>query len=255
MSRSNPTSNSPNPSERWYQWVGDKGFLRYYDKEKAENVEVALPFTFVLLDQLACVKGWHDASDSGIFSNEVRDTRQETLVVRAFKGGELASGLYAAIRDRVGNMGGHFTASLYIAFHGADKQLHVGNLQLKGSQVQAWSEFTKSNRNAIYSKAIRIKSYGEGKKGKVVYRFPVFELVPLSEQSDAKAKELDAKLQEYLVAYLARPKDQASVPTPSAEQVAEVEGSGTPTSGDAEADAITAQQAAQSEDPNDEIPF
>ena len=77
MSRSNPNTGSSNPSTRWHEWAGDKGILKYYDKAQAATVEVPLPFTFILLDETATVKGWHDASESGIYANEVRDTRQE----------------------------------------------------------------------------------------------------------------------------------------------------------------------------------
>ena len=92
MSRSNPTEGIKNPSTRWFEWAGgaDGGFIRYYNKdtEKQEKVEGA--FTFLLLDELSTVKGWHEPSESSIFANEVRDTRQDVFVVRSFKGGELA---------------------------------------------------------------------------------------------------------------------------------------------------------------------
>jgi hypothetical protein len=57
--------------------------IRYYDKEAKKNVDVGADFTFILLDQLASVRGWHDDSNSGIYSNEVKDTTQEALVVKA----------------------------------------------------------------------------------------------------------------------------------------------------------------------------
>ena len=103
MSRSNPIEQTKNPCTRWHEWAGgdNGGMFGYYDKEKKAMVEVAGKFTFIVLDELSCVKGWHDASDSGISSNEVRDTKSEPLVVKAFKGGVLAEGLYAQIRDRI----------------------------------------------------------------------------------------------------------------------------------------------------------
>ncbi len=80
MSRSNPNENgNPNPSTRWFEWNGEHGLVRYYDKQAEQQVEVGDDFTFMLLDQLGTVKGWHDASDSGIYANEVKDTRQDVL--------------------------------------------------------------------------------------------------------------------------------------------------------------------------------
>jgi hypothetical protein len=123
MSRSNPTDGIRNPATRWFEFASgvDGGFVRYYDKDAEKQVplgdaENGGTFTFILLDELATVKGWHDASESGIFANEIRDTRQDTLVVKSFKGGELASGLYASIKDRIVAVGGHYVASCYIAY-------------------------------------------------------------------------------------------------------------------------------------------
>lgn len=170
-------------------------------------------FGFILLDQLAVIRGWHDKSQSGISSNEVRDTTMEVFVVKAFKGGTLATGLYRDIRDRVNNMGANFHANLYIAFRNGN-DLAIGSLQLKGSALGAWMEFAKKNRSLLYSKAIQITGYKEGKKGKITFRTPEFVAVELSPESDQQAKQLDAKLQEYLNKYLSRPRrEQADAAT------------------------------------------
>lgn len=211
MSRSNPTSNLANPSTRWYEWHGAQNGdgIRYYDKEKKQNVKVGEKFAFLLLDEMACVKGWHEASESGIFSNEVRDTRNETLVVRSFKGGELAVGFYAQIRDRVAAHGGHFVASLYIAYKDGN-EYKLGNLQLKGAALSAWMEFKKANRKEVYEQAIAIKGHTEGKKGSVTFFSPVFGLAPASEEANNIAKMLDTELQSYLEAYLKKPRTDAA---------------------------------------------
>lgn len=216
MSRSNPNTGSSNPSTRWHEWAGDKGGVRYFDKAALANVDVPYPFTFVLLDETATIKGWHDASDSGIYSNEVRDTRQEVFVVKAFKGGEIANGVYAGIRDRVGNLGGHFVANLYIAYRdGAD--LRIGSIQFKGAALKEWMEFRKANRKALYEKGIAITGATQGKKGSITYYTPKFGLVAVSDETNAKAVELDKELQEYLRSYFSRTKDAAA--QASAEQL------------------------------------
>ncbi len=210
VSRSNPTETSPNPSTRWFEWAGgaDGGVVRYYDKPSQEVVTVGEKFAFLLLDELATVKGWHDASDSGIYANEVRDTRQDVMVVRSFKGGELASGLYSQIRDRVGNFGGHFVASCYIAYKDGDTY-RIGNIGFKGAALNAWVEFKKScgmknGRKAFYVDAVKIDGFEEGKKGRVVYRVPKFHLAPISDEANTQAVALDTELQEFLSEYLRR---------------------------------------------------
>src|SRR3990167_6210789 len=154
MSRSNPTDNSPHPCTRWIEWDGSNGEFRYYDKEQKTKVSLTDSLTFILLDQLATVKGWHDASDSGIFSNEVRDIRQDVLVVKSFKGGTLAEGTYKTIRDRIIAHGGHFTANLYASIK-IGEELAIASVQFKGAALSAWMEFSKENRSELYKKAIR----------------------------------------------------------------------------------------------------
>lgn len=203
MSRSNPHEGSPNPAVRWFEWSGSRGIVRYYDKDKKENIDAGEAFTFMLLDQLGKVGGWHDASDSGIYSNEVKDIRQELLVVKSFKGGVLAEGLYKDIKDRVNAQGGHYVANLYIAFK-LDGVLKIGSLRFKGAALSAWMEFVKANRAEVYKSAIQITGYTEGKKGSVTFRVPTFKLITMSASSNDAAVALDKELQDWLKGYFAR---------------------------------------------------
>jgi hypothetical protein len=113
MSRSNPTDGVRNPSTRWFEWAGgdDAGFVRWYNKDTKPTCRSRLPFTFLFLDELATIKGWHEPSKSGIYANEIRDTRQDVLVVKSFKGGEIASGLYAGHQGSVKAAGGGYCSS------------------------------------------------------------------------------------------------------------------------------------------------
>jgi hypothetical protein len=223
MSRSNPTDGARNPSTRWFEWAGgsDGGFVRYYDKENKKHVPVD-GFTFLLLDELSTVKGWHEASESAIFANEVRDTRQEVFVVRAFKGGELASGIYTSIRDRIVALGGHYCVSLYLGYKDGD-ELKIGNLNLKGAAAGAWMEFKRNSgtkkdasgksARAYFVDAVRIAGYDQQKKGGTTYRVPKFVLAPVAEATNKQAVALDTELQAFLADYFKRPK--AETPAPS----------------------------------------
>lgn len=213
MSRSNPNENStPNPSTRWFEWNGETGAVRYYDKDDKKNVEVGADFTFMLLDELGGVGGWHDASESAIYSNEVRDTRQDTLIVKAFKGGTLVEGLYKDIKDKANTLGGQFVSNCYIAYK-RDGALAIGSLRFKGATLGAWMEFRKAHRGELYAKAVRIHGFTEGKKGRIVFRVPIFEIADLSPQTNSEALALDATLQDFLKAYLKRnTKDKADAP-------------------------------------------
>jgi hypothetical protein len=206
MSRSNPHEGAANPAVRWFEWNGEHGVVRYYDKDAKRNVDVGSDFGFVLLDELGSVRGWHDASDSGIYSNEVRDTRQDVLIVKSFKGGTIAEGLYKAIKDRVNAAGGQFVANCYIVFKDDHGELQIGSLRFKGAALGAWMDFRKANRAALYAKGLRIKGYTEGKKGRIVFRTPVLHVTELSEATHQAAVGLDAQLQAFLTGYLAKNK-------------------------------------------------
>ena len=210
MSRSNPQENgTPNPSARWFEWQGEHGVVRYYDKDVKKNIDVSLPFTFILLDQLGSVRGWHEPSQSSIYSNEVKDTRQDVLIVKAFKGGTLVEGIYKTIKDRAHTLGGQFVANCYIAFK-LDNVLTIGSLRFKGAALSAWMDFCKSHRADLYNKGVKITGYTEGKKGRIIFRVPTFTPIDISEDSHKAAITLDITLQDFLSGYLARNKrDQA----------------------------------------------
>lgn len=228
MSRSNPTEGARNPSTRWFEWAGgsEGGFVRWYDKETKKHVPVAEGFTFLLLDELATVKGWHEASESSIFANEVRDTRQETFVVKSFEGGELASGLYANIRDKIVAIGGHFCVSLYLGYKDGE-QLKIGNLNLKGAALSAWMDFKKAagtkkgpdgkSMRSYFVDAVKIAGYEQAKKGGTIYRVPKFALAPVGEATNQQAVALDVELQAFLSDYFKRPKAEVKAPAESHE--------------------------------------
>jgi hypothetical protein len=194
--------NTPNPSTRWFEWSGGRGGVKYYDKEAKVSVDVALPFKFILLDKLATITGWHDPSQSGIYSNEVRDTVKETLVVKSFKGGVLAQGHYKDIKDKVSIAGGSYTANIYVAYKDGGT-LKIGAMKFKGAALSSWMEFEKNNRRDLYTKAVLITGMTAGKKGSITYQTPTFALDDVSPEAEKLATALDIELQQYLNGYFA----------------------------------------------------
>lgn len=215
MSRSNPSEHLSNPATRWFEWNGEQGIVRYYDKEAKANVDIGSDFTFMLLDELSTVKGWHDPSQSGIYANEVKDTSHDTLLVKAFKApGPLAEGVYREIKDRVNTAGGRFHASCYIAFKNGHDDLSIGNLRLRGAALGAWMEFRKAHRAELYEQAIRINGSTEGKKGRIIFHVPNFSIQRVSKESHQQAAGLDVELQTYLKAYFRKNTKERVMPAP-----------------------------------------
>ena len=220
MSRSNPTSNTPNPATRWFEWKGKEGTLQYYDKTKKETIAVALPFQFILLDRTATVRGYNKKLKSGIYSNEVRDTRAEPFVVKCFAGGVVAEGVWKDIKDRVTSRstGGCFAMNCYIAFKiGKEKELTLGAIQVSGCALGPWFEFEKEHRRMVdnpsdpkkkvqelYAKAVTMDRGAKNDSGEIEFVPPKFGVKDISADSNAKAIELDKQLQEYLTDYFKR---------------------------------------------------
>lgn len=192
MSRSNQTQ-TKNPANRFFEWSGSEGKIKCYDKERGVRALLDLPFTFIVLDQLACVVGYSDAEDCGYYSNEVRDTRTNPLVVRYAKNNsEAFRGLYKDMNLP----GAKFAWSVYIAYKDGDK-LDIGNLKIYKSAIHPWKLLRQSHN--IFTGAISFADSMPAKKGSNNYFVPVFTPAPLGADSDKEAQRLDKEiLQPYL---------------------------------------------------------
>tara|TARA_R110000868_G_scaffold407509_1_gene689042 strand:+ start:125 stop:808 length:684 start_codon:yes stop_codon:yes gene_type:complete len=193
-----------NPTTLFLEWKSNKKCFSYYDKEKSEKVLIPLPFKFLVLDELHTVKGWNDASSSGIFSNEVKFISKEILTVKPFKGNEIAKGLYKDIKEVVNKAGGNYIKSIYIMLENGS----LANIQLKGSAVQKWGEFTQKTKSRLSDEWVVVDKANEGKKGAVSFSTPEFSfLSSLSELESEKADECFNILESYLKTYLSKSED------------------------------------------------
>ena len=190
-----------NPSTKFLDWKSNDKCFEYYDKEKQEKVSVPLPFKFLVLDEMHTVSGWNDASSSGIFSNEVKFISKEVMTVKPFKGNEIAKGLYKDIKEKIVAAGGHYVKSIYIMLEDGS----LANLQLKGSAVQKWGEFTQKTRNRLPDEWVQVTKAIEGKKGAVKFFTPYFSFErSISDTEAVQADEAFNVLETYLKAYLVK---------------------------------------------------
>lgn len=209
MSLSNPRSQSP--VRKFFKVQSGTGNVVYWDKAQSKNVRVDIPFRFVVLDSLATIGGFHEPSNSGIWSNEVRSTNKDILRVR-HKGGLLAEGLYSDIKDAVRAAGGKFANSVYIAYkEGGETAL--GNITFIGASVSAWFDFGKG-KSFDSDPGVTIAGFSEEKKGRTEYFVPVFERLAVAEDTLQEAANLDRELQQYLDASLSRTDEPANDPAP-----------------------------------------
>ena len=192
-----PERKSENPAQRFLEWKSNDKCFAYYDKSKGENVKVPLPLKFVILEHYHTVKGWNDATESGIYANEVLFTGSDELEVKSFKGGVIAKGLYKEIRNKVIDAGGKYHRSIYAVTN----ELEIINISLKGAAVSEYSNFIEKYKDTIFTQNwIEVKEVVDGKKGAVKYTSPKFS-VGAKITKPEKIQPYAETLQEYMLDY------------------------------------------------------
>jgi len=190
-----------NPATKFIDWKSNEKCFSYYDKEEAKNVLIPLPFTFLVLDELHTIKGWNDATSSSIYSNEVKFISKEVMTVKPFKGNEIAKGIYKDIKEKIVAAGGHYTKSIYIMLEDGT----LANIQLKGSAVQKWGDFSQKTKNRFADEWVTVANVEEGKKGAVKFTTPLFSFQKsLTADESNLADTAFNTLETYLKAYLVK---------------------------------------------------
>lgn len=196
ISRSNPTP--INPAKKFFKWKGSTGNLVYWDKEREKEIEVKLPFEFLVLDELSTITGFCEPDKSSYWSNEVRSLAREELTVKTSMGTK-QTGLYKDLAD-VRGKGAKYAKSIYIS-HKEPEEWVIGNLKASGAAVTAWIEFGKTcvpgNGKVV------LTGSEEAKKGTTTYFIPQFKYESASIEENDIAIELDKELQVHLSQYLA----------------------------------------------------
>jgi hypothetical protein len=198
MSRSNP--GLTNPASKFFRWRGGEengGKLTYYDKEQEKEIEVALPFEFLVLDELATISGFCKPDKSGYWSNEVRSVTKDQLIVKTLAGVK-ETGLYAELLVRA--KGAKYAQSIYIAYHDSGV-LTLGNIKATGAAVAAWFELKR--RYVVDNGKVVLTGAVEATSGSTTFFAPTFEWQHTTAEEDAEAIKLDKELQIYLNQYFA----------------------------------------------------
>lgn len=210
MSRSTNGSGKSvkSPVKYWVSFKGSNGTYTFWNG--TENVSVD-KLELVLLDTRGCITGWHDATNSRIWSNVVEKVSEE-LTVKA-KGVEIAKGVYADIKDAVKNAGGNFTTNIYALAKFAGDTYELCCFQVDKTGLQAWSEFATNNkRSALYDNVIVCSKGDQQKNGAVKYFKPKFELGSEVDPVVAKdASDVDSTvLQPYFSGTATEEKEESS---------------------------------------------
>lgn len=195
---SQPTTN---PATKFFEWKSNEKTFVYFDKDTKTNVSIELPFKFLVLDELHTIKGWNDATESGIYANEVKFISRDEMIVKPFKGNEIARGLYNHIKEKAKAAGGHYVKSIYIMLEDGS----IANLQLKGAACQAWGDFTAKSKTRLVDEWVSVVGFDEAKKGSVKYTTPIFGYLCSLDGAEADlADDAFNMLEAYLKTYLAK---------------------------------------------------
>jgi hypothetical protein len=170
-------------------------------------VPVGEPIHIIVLDQLSTITGFDDATESGIYSNEVHNLATEKLTVKAHKGGELAEGLYQDIKGV-----GKFTKSVYACLIKGG-ELELVNFKFSGSSLSPWIDAKVGDDGCV----IELKSNDvELKKGTNTYYAPTITRKVVRQDILEKAMKIDDELQTY---FRAKPVDRTDVKFVDGEEV------------------------------------
>lgn len=189
-----------NPAKKFIEWKSDNGSFSYYDKDTQNNETLPLPVYFVVLDELSTISGFCEKHKSSIYSNEVRSTVRDPLLVKTFKGGERIAGMYDAIKGSIKELGGKYTKSVYAMLIAEGMEPELVNFKFRGAAFSAWLD--KKINTTQY--VICVNDFHKEKKGATTYNVPVFSPIKITPELTQAAIDMDISLQEYLKDYLAQ---------------------------------------------------
>jgi hypothetical protein len=178
------------------EWSGSKGEFYYFDKTAKAKIPMKSPFYGFVIDEANTIVGFHEKSNKGIWSNEVKDLSKEQLNVRV--GSQTMDlGLYDEIKDAVKTKGGKYCKVVYFALISeTGKELSLVKIRLSGS---ALAPFIDGKFRASEKLILKFSTNPESKKkGATVYFEPTIEKIDKkNEVLLAKALELGKVVSDY----------------------------------------------------------
>ena len=122
MSRTKKSNGSKSPVKRYLSFAGNKGQVKFYDKEHKDADEkgnVYLPsIDLIVLDIKASVSGYNEKASSGVSSNllDPYSTGKEEFIVKTKsngKYGEVLRGIWKDIKADADQFGGKYTTNIF----------------------------------------------------------------------------------------------------------------------------------------------
>ncbi len=189
------------PTNIFMEWSSTENCLRYWNKEKSQNVNINIPFKFLKIKHYYTLKGWSEQLGGSLIANEVEDLRTEQITLKLYRKESekpeiLKSGLYQDIKDYASNKGAKFTLSIY----GITEKGDVVNIQAKGSGLG--NLFDILNKQELFDHYLVAGKSLPKKKGATKYNELQWEVGEMATDDVlAKANETYDKLIAYYNQY------------------------------------------------------
>lgn len=160
MSRTKKESNSSSPVKKYLSFSGGSGQITWYDKnapedERKKSVD---ELSFILLDTKSSITGYNEASSKSISSNLLSpfSVGKEEFEIR-LGGNIIKKGIWKDIKKELESTvkGCKFTTNIF-ALADLGDGLEVVRLELNGSSLSPWINFSGKLGNEIYDKVITI---------------------------------------------------------------------------------------------------
>jgi len=213
MSRSNQTTENSSPIKKYISFEAgkSKGYFCYYDKEKEENIILALPVRFLVLDQKIGISGWHEPTLAFAYSNKIGvfETKKVKLEVKTHKStGNIMEGFYNDILVDLRADKLKYTRYIY-AIMMFDTKYELVEIAIKGAAFGGkkgsdgkygggWRNY--EDNYDVLKGAISCKSILHGKKGDIEFKVPIFDNIKdVSEEAEKIAIIHDQQLQKYFL--------------------------------------------------------
>lgn len=174
---------------------GGEGTWKIYNKDTEEKT--ILPYdklVFMVLARTNHASGYYKPDNTGYYSNEIINSKNEKFTIKSNKGEVLAEGLWADIKPIAETKKISFHAKLYclVKLKGV---FELADINLKSTALVKYSnladELEKKTGDyyAIYKSALMVESIEKKKNGTVSYVTPKFKTIPVSDASNELANE------------------------------------------------------------------
>ncbi len=188
------TNYQSNPCRFKITWKSSTKSFSAYDL--VQKVTVDLPSNqFTVVAETITIAGFNQEQNLGIFSNEIKNTKTEKLIVRT-KNGILIEGFYTDIKDKLKLLGGNFANNVYVVL----KSGETAYIQLSGAPLKVWFELKEKHKGTLLmTNWITIgKDANTGKKGSVTYHTPILTLAsPLTAKENEASETAFNDISEY----------------------------------------------------------